>query len=84
VTALSPNSAPWQAERDLLDLLALVTDIDERRRVILEQAFHEGSWDSVFDEARFMANPLSQLKQELQNTYCRVVALIRELNAEGA
>lgn len=73
----------WQAERDILDMRALLIEVDDRRRVILEQSFHEASWDAVFDEARLMAQPLDTLRRELQTRYCEIVSLIRSMNGEA-
>ena len=80
---LNANSNLWRAERTTLDLIALLTDIEDRRMVIVEQSFHEGSWDAVFDEACGMGNLVNELKQELQTTYCEVVSLIKRMNREG-
>jgi len=45
-----------------IDVLALLAIIEDSRRVIFCQAFHEGSWDSVFDEAHAMGKPIKVLR----------------------
>ena len=80
--ALNPNSRYWRAEREGLDILALLVELEDRQKMILTQAFHEGSWDVVFDEARLMGPVLRRLKRDAQSWYCRIVALVEEQSSE--
>lgn len=73
---LGPNHTAWNVEREGLDVLALLVELEDRQRVVLEQSFHEGSWDAVFDEARHMGALIRVIKRDVQQWYCKVVALI--------
>jgi hypothetical protein len=46
-------------------LLALVEIVDERRKVIRVQAWHEGNWTAVYQEATAMKKELEELKAVL-------------------
>jgi len=67
----------WHAVHTLEDLLALVNQIDERRRVIRVQSWHEGSWRSVYVEATAMKNELAQLQDLLRDTWADVYQIAR-------
>ena len=53
-----PQSRPYLYLRKTEDLVALLTQLEEHRQVVFTQAFHEASWDAVFDEAHAMQEPL--------------------------
>lgn len=62
-----PNYEPWHAEvwqqlRALEDLLATLSDIDDKRRVIRTQAWYEGNWDTVYQMATEMKEQIDALK----------------------
>ena len=63
MTPLHANSHPWRAEREGFDLLMALAAIEDHRQVIKVQAFHEGSWDAVFDEACAMGPLLRQIQR---------------------
>ena len=79
---LNPNSNPWKTEREGLDVKALLLDLEDRRKLIKEQAFHEGSWDAVFDEACAMGPLIRRLMVDVSQWYCRVIAVIEAANEE--
>ena len=70
------NSQPWRVERESLDVRALMVELEDRRRVIKEHAFHEASWDAVFDEACAIGPLLRKLEREWAAWYCQIQALI--------
>ena len=80
--ALHPNSHPWRLEREALDVRALMVELEDRRLVIKEHSFHEGSWDAVFDESVAMGPLIRKLEREWGQWYCKVQALIEASNAE--
>ena len=59
------RSNAWNRVRDLEDVQALLERVDERRRVIRVQAWNEGSYDAIYEEATRMKEDLAQLKQAL-------------------
>jgi len=60
---------------------ALLAEIEDRRRAIFLQSFHESDWDAVFDEARFMGASVEALKAELDCTWEELTALMRRDDA---
>ena len=65
----SSRAEAWERVRSLENLLALLDGVDERRRVIREQAWHEGSFDAIFEEATAMRDDLTQLKRQLSERW---------------
>jgi hypothetical protein len=65
----SSRDEKWERVRGLENLLALLDGIDERRRVIREQAWHEGSFDAIFEEATAMRDDLARLKAQLSERW---------------
>jgi len=59
------SSKQWQDIRELETLLALLSSLEHHRAVIEVQAFNEGSWDAVYDEALAMEPELARLRREL-------------------
>jgi len=48
--------------QELEDVLALLSEADDRRVVIRRQAWHEGDWHQVYVEATRQGHLLAQLK----------------------
>ena len=65
----SSRDEKWERVRGLENLLALLDGVDERRRVIREQAWHEGSFDAIFEEATAMRDDLARLKAQLSERW---------------
>jgi hypothetical protein len=59
------RSREWQRVRDLENALALLDRVDERRRVIRQQAWGEGSFDAIYEEATVMTDDIAGLKDLL-------------------
>jgi hypothetical protein len=49
----------------LEDILAMIARLDDRRRVIRAQAWHQGSFMAIYEEATAMRDELQQLGNEL-------------------
>ena len=73
-----PNSAIYRNRANVEDMVALTLGIEDRRRCILKQAFHEGSWDAVFDEARMMQQDVDRLLRIVQNAWCEIQRQVEE------
>lgn len=76
------NCTAWQNVRNVEDLLALVNQVDERRRVIRKQAWHEGSWRAVFEEATAMRAELNTLHDLLADAWGVLYAVARSTGDE--
>jgi hypothetical protein len=62
----SPSqSEAWRRVRALEDVLALLAEVDDQRRVIRIQAWHEGSWERVYLEATAMRATLARMREIL-------------------
>lgn len=59
----------WQRVQSLEELLALVGQVEERRRVIRRQAWREGSWQQVFIEATEQGKSLARLRAALSERW---------------
>ena len=59
----------WERVRTLEDVLALLSQVDDRRRVIRAQAWNEGDWGTVYAEATAMREELAQLKALLSGRW---------------
>ena len=79
---LNPNSNPWRAERKGLDIKSVLAELEDRRQVIKEHGWNEGSFDAVWDEACKMGPLIRQLQREIGAWYCQVMAVIEAYNAE--
>ena len=73
-----PNSSMWSTERQGLDVRALLAELEDRRSVIKLQAFHEGSWDGVFDEACAVGPVIRKMSAEWGEWYCRLQQILQE------
>jgi len=68
-----PRSEAWQKVRELEDLLALLAQVDGRRRVIRVQAWSQGSFDAIYSEATLMRGDLGRVKECLSALWERWV-----------
>lgn len=59
----------WQRVQSLEELLALVQQVDDHRRVIRRQAWREGSWEQVFQEATAQGKALARLRAALSERW---------------
>jgi hypothetical protein len=66
--------------RSLEDVQALLDRVDERRQVIRAQAWHEGSFDAIYEEATRMKGDLAALKAALAARWEELVAGARGEN----
>ncbi len=62
---MSSRSRAFRRMERVEDALALLVDIDDRRKVIRAQAWNRGSWEQVFVEASGMVGEIERLKREL-------------------
>lgn len=68
--------------RTLENALALLSQIDDRRRVIRAQAWHEADWAQVYAEATAMRRDLLKLKGLLSERWGELFAEV-EGDGEG-
>jgi hypothetical protein len=59
----------WDRVRSLETLLALLSCIEDRRRVIRTHAWREGSWQQVFEEATAMEDDLKSFRDMLSERW---------------
>jgi len=59
----------WDRVRSLETLLALLSIIEDRRRVIRTHAWREGSWQQVFVEATAMEHDLKLFRDTLSERW---------------
>lgn len=72
------NSKPsrgeaWERVRSIEDAQALLDRVDERRRVIRIQAWREGSFDAIFEEATQMREDLGRLRETLAGRWAELM-----------
>lgn len=58
----SSRDKAWDRVRSVEELLVLVGQVEQRRRVIRRQAWREGSWEQVFIEATEQGKALARLR----------------------
>ncbi len=63
------RGSAWQRVQSLEELLALVGQVEGHRRVIRQQAWHEGSWQQVFVEATAQGRELARLRAVLSERW---------------
>lgn len=63
------RSKKWSKVRSLEDVQAVLVSVMRRQKVILTQAWREGSWDQVFAEANEMSGELEQLHRLLSERW---------------
>ena len=68
----------WDRVRSVEELLALLSVAAGRCQVIRVQAWHEGSWATVFAEATAMREELGELRGEMAAVWARLHAAARE------
>jgi len=59
------RSAEWGRVQELEDVMALLSEADDRRLVIRRQAWREGDWRVVFAEATRQGQALARIKELL-------------------
>lgn len=65
-----PSRGPeWERVRGLEDALALLSNVEDRRRVIRVQAWHQADWGRVFVEATRMKKDVARLKELLSSRW---------------
>lgn len=74
----SPRSEAWQKVRDLEDVLALVTYVDDHRRVIRAHAWRQGDFGAIFREATAMDNDIQRLREALSELWQTWIGEARE------
>jgi len=71
---MTNSRAPeWHDAHEAERLVFLLGDLDERRRVIRRQAWHEGSWGAVYDEATAMRETIRELQERIGATYAALM-----------
>ena len=73
----NPNSPEWQREQKCLDLIAEALALDQHAKVIRRQAWNEGSWSAVYQEATVMRHKLQRIIGELQEHWPALYAAAR-------
>jgi len=65
----SSRDDPWVRVRSIEELLVLVGQVEQHRRVIRRQAWREGSWEQVFVEATAQGRDLARLRAALSERW---------------
>lgn len=76
---MSSKSELWQAERQTLDLLAILARVDHRRAVIRRQAWQRPgeSWGAVYDETTAMRAEIAELRAQMSECWQRLSTMAR-------
>jgi hypothetical protein len=69
------RSQDWQRVRGVEDALALLDRVDERRCIIRRQAWGEGSFDAIYQEATAMTDDIADLKDFLSARWADLFAI---------
>jgi hypothetical protein len=62
---ISRRCEAWRTVREIEDALAMLNDVEDRRKVIRAQAWRQGSWEAVFEEATAMKRDIDALRETL-------------------
>ena len=62
-------SREWHLARRAEDCLFLLGDLDDRRKTIRVQAWHEGDWATVYKEATEMKATVATMRKELAELF---------------
>ena len=73
----SSRGSAWRDAQDAERLAFLLGDLDERRRTIRVQAWHEGSWGAVYDEVTAMRDVLAEARAIVAGLHSELVEKAR-------
>ena len=73
-----PNSAEWERVRDVEDCLGLLALIKDRLLAIRIQAWNEGCWDRVFEDAVKALEELRILQAGFGERWAELIEEARE------
>lgn len=59
------RNAAWDRVRNVEDVLAMLSRVEDRRKVIRLQAWHQGSFPAIYEEATRMQGELAELRELL-------------------
>ena len=74
----APNGPEWSRIRSLEDVLGLLALVEDRLKAIRIQAWNEGSWDRVFEDAITAQAELERLQAMLSARWAGLVEQARD------
>ncbi len=84
MTRSRSRSEAWDWVRALEDLQAVLVRIDDRRKVIRLQAYHEGSFDAIYDEAVGLERDLANARGRIGVLWAEAIEAARQEDADEA
>lgn len=78
---MASRSKHWESVRTLEDALALLAQIDDRRKVVREQLWREGDLQTAFAEITAMKPELARLKATLSSRWHELFEIARQEDA---
>jgi len=72
------RSPEWQAENRAMDILAILTSLEDRAGVIILQSWNEANWNAVFEEAIEMQDELRALHNVIQRLWSQLYQEARQ------
>jgi len=77
------QSEEWRRVRKAEDLLALVEAVDDRRKVIRAQAWNQGSWEQVLEEATLMRGDVGRLREAVRAVWGELYGVVNTDSRTG-
>jgi len=78
---MASRSQHWERVRDLENALALLNDIETRRRIVRQQIWHEGDLTVAFAEVTAMGDDLRRFKEALSSRWHELFETARQEDA---
>ena len=72
------QSEEWRRVRSVEDLLALVEAVDDRSKVIRVQAWNQGSWEQVLEEATLMRRDVGRLREAVRRVWEELYGVVMD------
>jgi len=72
------RSPEWAKENRAMDILAILTSLEDRAGVIILQAWNEANWNAVFEEAIEMQDELRALHNVIQRLWSQLYQEARQ------
>jgi len=76
------QSEEWRRVRKAEDLLALVEAVDDRSKVIRAQAWNQGSWEQVLEEATLMRRDVGRLREAVQRVWGELYGVVTHTDSD--
>ena len=75
---MASRSKSWQRIRNLEDALAILKDIEDRRKIVRQQIWHEGDLTVAFAEITAMGDDLQHFKHTLSSRWHELMETVQQ------